>query len=577
MRLIYWKIPILLLLTACLYVPFLSNPIVFDDLAFFAPDAQGGIGISSYHFNFLEIRSLPYSSFSWGGASEIAQYRIGNLILHMAVTSVLFLFVRALLGAIKLEHDVSSHRDLMAFFAALLFSLHPVAVYTTGYLIQRTTLMATLFCLLAMLAYLRGSVRESRIGLWGCIPFYYLAVFSKEHAVMLPAVLLALTILLHEDWRQKLKQRWAIFFVLGLIVALVIAAKKGVIGSLYEPNVLDLLDTSNVEQAHTLSVLTQSWLFFKYALLWLLPNPAWMSIDMREPFASEICSSYLVSFLLFLSWGAVAFWLLLRRGRWALLGFALLFPWLMFMTEFSTVRAQEVFVLYRSYMWSVGAACALPLILYRLNFRMTVILLSALAIAMFPISLERLSSFSHPVLLWEDAEKLVMGRDDLPGAYRIYYNSGTDLLRIGDYDKAIPKLIRAIELKPGFPIAYGNLGAAYYKKGQSEAALKAFTRAIELASMSQGKSSPAKFYYGRAMTYEQMGDRIQAEFNHRAGCDAGEVQACNAIVRMKSAEDWLPLRVKRNEETSLWSRLEAVSQNTTSASSPVTLSNHSLP
>ena len=30
-----------------------------------------------------------------------------------------------------------------------------------------------------------------------------------------------------------------------------------------------------------------------------------------------------------------------------------------------------------------------------------------LALALFPISMERLSSFSHPLLLWNDAEKLL--------------------------------------------------------------------------------------------------------------------------------------------------------------------------
>lgn len=38
------------------------------------------------------------------------------------------------------------------------------------------------------------------------------------------------------------------------------------------------------EMLYPLSVLNQLGLFFKYLGLWLLPNPAWLSVDMREAF-----------------------------------------------------------------------------------------------------------------------------------------------------------------------------------------------------------------------------------------------------------------------------------------------------
>lgn len=333
---------------------------------------------------------------------------------------------------------------------------------------------------------------------------------------MLPAVLVVMTILLHDDWRIKLKQRWAVLLAFAVIALFVIAAKKGVLGSTYEPLATEMLDVeSNLN--YPLSVLTQSWLFFKYLGLWLFPNPAWMSVDMREPFAQSLLSPYLLALTGFIAWGVGAVWLLMKRGRLGMVGFAMLFPWLMFMTELSAVRIQESFVLYRSYLWAVGACCLLPVLLDKLDKRIGSVIVAAVALAMFPISMERLSSFGHPLLLWDDAEKLVKDRPDLPGAYRIYHNRGVELINTDEYDLAIKDLTLAITLQPNWPFSPNNLGTAYLKKGEWRAAANAFTQAIEIAERKKMGVSPRP-YFGRAMAYEAMGEIGKAKEDYRVTC-----------------------------------------------------------
>ncbi|EFK97765.1 hypothetical protein LDC_0180 [sediment metagenome] len=87
----------------------------------------------------------------------------------------------------------------MSLLAALVFVMHPVAVYGAAYLIQRTILLATLFSLLSWLCVLRGLEERKPLWLWLSVLCYVDAVLSKEHAVMVPAVgaLLALW------WRQS--------------------------------------------------------------------------------------------------------------------------------------------------------------------------------------------------------------------------------------------------------------------------------------------------------------------------------------------------------------------------------------
>lgn len=337
---------------------------------------------------------------------------------------------------------------------------------------------------------------------------------------MLPAVLIALTLLLHDDWRVKLRQRWGMFAALAVIALFVIAAKKGVLGSVYEIYAPEMLDTGSGLN-YPLSVLTQAWLFFKYAGLWLFPNPAWMSVDMREPYAPTLLSPYLLALLAFLTWGIGAFWMLLKRGRIGLIGLAMLFPWLMFMTEFSTVRIQESFVLYRSYLWAVGACCVLPLLLDLLDKRIASIIVAAVTLAMFPVSMERLSSFSHPLMLWDDAEKLVKDKLELPGVYRIYYNRGTELIKVDEYDAAIKDLTLATTLHSEWPFPYNNLGLAYLKKNDWRAASNAFTQAIEIAKREKMGLNP-KPYFGRALAYEALGETEKARLDYQVTCKAAQ-------------------------------------------------------
>lgn len=512
---------LLLIAVVVVYGQFLWNPILFDDLPFFMVDNAGNQPVSNYHFSLFELRSLPYATLAWTKAwfgLDLIGFRVGNLLLHAAAVLALFGFLAKLFAAVcgeRSETDLSPR--LAAFFAALLFALHPVATYATGYLVQRTIVMATLFGLLAMLCYLHGSIRHKSLWLWMSVPFYYLAAFSKEHAIMLPFTLLALTMLLHADWRAKLKQRWGIFAALAMIAMFVLLVKRGLLGSGYEIHAQEMLGEIDSQLSYPQSVITQSWLFFKYAWLWLFPNPAWMSVDMREPFARSLFSPYLVATGCFVAWGVGAFWLLLKRGRTGLAGFALLFPWLMFFTEFSTVRIQEVFVLYRSYLWAAGAFCLLPVVFSRFNARVAAFILTIIALAMIAISMERLVTFSHPILLWDDAEKLVQGRSDLPGEYRIYYNRGTEYIKIDQYDMAISDLKRSIELYADQPPAYGNLGWAYIKKGEMEQAVRAYNKAIQLNDERKYPPHP-KYHLGRANAHEALKNWAAASADYKMAC-----------------------------------------------------------
>lgn len=527
-----WAALIALVITA-LYGQFLYNPIVFDDLYFFLQDADGHSAIAKFaSLSMGDLRGLPNATLAWTAeifGFGLPPFRIGNFLLHFFVVIGLAFFLSRLYQVVLHKGvEVGGERTgrlVAVLIAVSLFALHPLTVYAVGYLVQRTIVMATLFSVLALWAYLHGHEKRNTIWLWGSVGLYFLATHSKEHVIMLPVIVVAMVVLVSPDWRVHLRKQWPIFAGYAAVALLTLVEAWGVLSHAYEINADEMLanvsasagQESAVVPTLLLSILTQSYLFFKYLFLWVLPSPAWQSVDMREPFAHGFFSIYGVALLAYLAYGIVALRLLLRRGQLGVIGFAMLFPWLLFMTEFSTVRIQEVFVLYRSYVWAIGGVIILPLLLMRLNGRLAMLLSVLFAGVLFMLSMERLATFSHPVLLWDDAEKLVTDRQSLPGVDRIYYNRGTELLKAEMFDRALVDLQTAVKLNPKWPEPVANLGLTYSKIGQNELAVQSFSQAIALAQKYKGQER-AKYYSGRAAAYEALGKSREAAADYQMVC-----------------------------------------------------------
>ena len=523
---------LLILGVLALYATSLSAPFVFDDFSFFSNQSE----FSKYKTGFsFELRWLPYASLAWTAdwfGFDRSWLRLGNVLLH-ATNAIVLYFLLLRLFRVTLVDDavpgkVSSSLNGFALFGALIFALHPVAVYGVAYLIQRSTLMATLFTLLMLLAYLEGLLRGSWRWMLVAALCYFFGVYSKEHSIAAPGVALAMTLLVRRP-SMALFRLTAPYFAIATVIAAsavwITVSSKGVLGAAYEPRALNILEQQGAQlqgltelpNLHVLSILTQCGLFFKYLWLWLVPNPAWMSVDMREPFASSILSWHAFGLVGFLGYFGVALWLLLQRGSRGLLGFALLFPWILFLTEWSTVRIQEPFVLYRSYLWMPGLYAALPVVLGRVSPRKTYVALGLVCVLLVPLTLNRLDTFSSELKLWDDAEKLVRGRDYLPGVERIYANRGNKLFQYKRYTEAIADFDKAIAIYPGDDLAYTYRAKALYFVGEYERALRDYDRAVEAQPNSR------RLYYDRALVHRALGNFAAAQEDLRKSCDLGGI------------------------------------------------------
>lgn len=194
------RFTLITILVVAVYNSTLTNRFVWDDLdvivknrllehftnlpkLFLYEDRTGDASFTGYY------RPVTYISFlldrSIWGLNPVG-FNITNLILHIVVV---LLFYRVLFALFKKER--------VAFVAALLFALHPVAAESVNFHAGgRNTLLSACFALLALLLHINKRWLPAVI----C---FTAAIFSKEFALLLPLVLIA-----YDMYAGAEKRRW---------------------------------------------------------------------------------------------------------------------------------------------------------------------------------------------------------------------------------------------------------------------------------------------------------------------------------------------------------------------------------
>lgn len=524
----------LLAIAFTVYMPFIGNPFVFDDLPFFASTVSR---YAASEFGFFDLRWVSYLTLGWTWAffgESPGAYRVGNVFLHALNGILLFYFLRQLVTLCVRPNDEDKRLVTRgAWIGALIFICHPIAVYAAGYVVQRSILMATLFMLMMLLFYVQGLISGRKHWLVLSIVAFFLAIFSKEHSLLAPAVALMLVVLLSSNIKASRLALWLTGVAFAAVGLLVLLRATQVIGVAYESSFEVAGADSYMMQhglsdvppllLHLMSVLTQAGLYFKYLLLWWWPNPAWMSVDMRMSVLSSLSDwRGWAAAAAFLTYGALATRLLFQRGKSGLIGFALLYPWLMFLLEFTSVRLQEPFVLYRSYLWMPGMIFLVPLTLIMLRRHAATGAMLIVVMGLVPLSWDRLGSFSDPYKLWNDAA-LLLTEPNVVGSDRIYYNRGHASLTEKNWDKAIVDFNRVVSNNPSLQAAYLNLGAAYFGAERYREASTTYDNAIRL------NPRDAQAYFGKGLSLKRLHNETAALEQINFSCTLGNVMACAVV------------------------------------------------
>lgn len=479
---------------AALYATGLQNELIFDDARLTDGTVFGQFG----QLLPLKARLLSFGSFVWVkdlfGDGWVAQ-RAVNIFLHILTTWALYalllkLVVHATRHAPCEKPQTTAVQGLAAVrMATILWAFNPVAVYAVAYLIQRSILMATLGVVISLLAFAKA--RETKHFRWLAVSLvsYVFAVLSKEHAAALPLVLIPFFVFLD---RPKARTVFGVTCVAALVLAVAIGVfwpqYAFLVGTTFDEASkamalqLEQLQPGIATRLYPLSIINQAWLFFQYGLVWAIPNVGWMQLDIRPPFPLDLLAwpqaTGLLGYLVLLGCGT---WLVIKRnGLAALAGIGLLIPGILFLTEFATVWIQDPFVLYRSYLWSIGLAVLTATGLACIPSRKAIYGLGVgAALVCAALSFERIDSLSNPRSAWTDA----LGKTDMEapanalGRWRPALNLSQDELLRGNPDNALMFARQAISLGEPMGFAQFNAGGALRAMKKPADAVEAFNAA----------------------------------------------------------------------------------------------------
>lgn len=190
-------IPLLLLLSACLYYNGLDASYVHDDIHAVRdnPAVNNGIGpalaafidastfssTGAQMYRPITILSLAADQAIFGPAARGASHRAMNIFIHTLVC-----FMLLLLANRSLKFSLSS-----ALAISVLFAANPMNTMAVNYLTARSTLLAAFFFLLALILYLEWRLyRKGAVFLVLAALFYLASCLSKETGALLPLVIL---------------------------------------------------------------------------------------------------------------------------------------------------------------------------------------------------------------------------------------------------------------------------------------------------------------------------------------------------------------------------------------------------
>jgi protein O-mannosyl-transferase len=397
--------------------------------------------------NFIPVTMLSFAvQYAVSGLAPFG-YHLVNILLHAAAAILVFAFLSPI---------APSRR--VALTAALLFALHPVQMASVSPAVERKTLLAGMFCLLALVAYQRWRTKGARRYYALALVAFLFGALSKAMAVSLPPVLVLYdyVFLGRPRWLEKLP-----FFGIAAVVSCAALAGHAQAAALAPLHGGNLLAHILIVGRANLEYVTSLFLPFNLAPVYYYPRTM-----VHEPL--NVLAVGLIAF--------VCIYVTLYRRRYPWSFFCLWWFVLMLAPESNIVPLAQLRADRYLYLPSVGFALWVAVGLNRL-----------------PQSLDLGRSWHLP-LRWSGLA--------LAGTLAVLsYRSA------GIWHDDVSAWARVVERHPWCAVAHGMLGRAYYDRNDDVQAERALRRALRFS-----KPPPDAYLY-LAKLYAAHGLTVLASAN----------------------------------------------------------------
>ncbi len=439
---------------------------------------------------YLPLPYIPLTLFSYSleykffGLNPFI-YHLDNLLLHLAVTALLMLFIRQ----IGLSFGA-------AVWACLLFGLHPMHVESVAWVTERKDVLYAFFYMLALCTYIDYIRYPNKVSYGLTILWGLLSVLSKPMALSLPLILLLC------DWWCKRRWNGRVFLEKMPFI-------------LYMAGACWITYTKYMRPVHTewhQKILIWVWSFVFYVEKFIFPAVLLPHYVLPQP-VLYFHPAYLSAGALLL----IFLYTLVRFYRNRLFIFAWLFY---FLSIFFLIRYENVILVGNlsivadrfMYLPSVGfcilfGVCVEKLLIYshmRALWTRNISLagIGVLFIILGTDTFMQCKTWKNDITLWSDV--IEKSPNDPLG----FVNRALGYKALGQYDLAIADDTKAIGMDPGYyissrhpknemtrsiddtnlalannpllVIAYRNRGFVYKEMGKDTLAMKDFNKVMEI-------------------------------------------------------------------------------------------------
>jgi len=402
-------------------------------------------------------------------------YHLANLILHIFNVLLLYIFMGVLM----------KNRNL-ALLASLLFALHPVNTEAVNCISFREDLLAFLFFIASFIIYIGLDNYKGKKRLFAyciSIALFLLALFSKEMAITLPALLILYDYLF--VFEKSFKKTFCIrgtryigYFLAILAYLWAWAFFKGYFDGFFT-------DFSYRGGSFYANILTIMGVFVTYMGWLVFPMNRYPTLPEHDPATaySILEPRIFISLMLIVACLVVAAH---SRRKSEKISYGIFWFFIALFPVSNIFPIANVMASRFLYLPAIGFFIVMTTVLDNLqkvkipNFNSyarwkairIIIITLFFSYSMFTVI--RNMSWKNNIMMWQE---LVEKYPDSAEAHR---SLGQFLAENGIFDRAISEYELAIELDPVNAKSYNGLGLCYYNKGMVEEAMASFNRALEM-------------------------------------------------------------------------------------------------
>ena len=449
-------------------------------------------------------RPLTMTTFYWNyvvWGMEPSRFRLCNIVVLGASGTIIVLLVFLLLKLVGWHERLrTAETASVSVLAGLFFTVHPFQTWVTLYIWQRSALLACLFSLSSLLAYLAvrsGKLSNKSLGYCSALVLFACAMLSKENSVALIGVLVIAEVAFFDRSPAIVLKRITSLVLVGGAFILLLSFLERPHGDLQLGIGIFNTIARYYEDARVsfLSVpLTQCRMVFLYIFGIIIPLPSTVQLIAPQVLSTSLfdppeTAIAVAGTVLLVSAGM---YFLVKRP---LCGFGILF-FLVTMIPESFLVPQHAYFGYRAVLPMFGilvvaADCLLILLAATrktgaASQTLRVALIGSIALGLgmtCAVTVGKAEQWRDPIRFWgEIVEGFPEDERHVERMIRVQtlLNLGRVFLRQQKLSQALICYEEAVRIIPESWRAHNNIGVVYLRSGNFQEAAKHFRKALEI-------------------------------------------------------------------------------------------------